>query len=68
MGLKAKKKQKWREKRSQNRKGKERKQIESSKTDYTVSKADHFFNRAHNSLLYPIDRIVSIVMAVDKSK
>lgn len=68
MGLKAKKKQKWREKRSQNRKGKERKQIESAKADYTVSKADHFFNRAHNSLLYLIDRIVSIVMAVDKSK
>ena len=68
MGLKAKKKQKWREKRSQNRKGKERKQIESAKADYTVSKADHFLNRAHDSVLYPIDGIVSIVMAVDKSK
>ena len=56
------------EKRSQNRKEKERKQIESAKADYTVSKADHFFNRAHDSILYPIDGIASIVMAVDKSK
>ena len=47
MRLKAKKNQKWREKRSQTRKGKERKQIESAKADYTVSKADHFFNRTH---------------------
>lgn len=66
MRLKAKKKQARREK-SQNRKGKERKQIE-PKADYSVLKADHFVNGAHDSILYPIDGIISIVMAVDKRK
>lgn len=68
MRLKAKKKQKWREKRSQNRKRKERKQTE-AKTDYSFSRADHFVNRgALDSILYPIDGIIIIVMAVDKRK
>lgn len=68
MRLKAKKtKQKWREKRSQNRKRKERKQTE-AKTDF-FSRADHFVNRgALDSILYPIDGIIIIVMAVDKRK
>lgn len=68
MRLKAKKKQKWREKRSQNRKREERKQTE-AKTDYSFSRADHFVNRgALDSILYPIDGIIIIVMAVDKRK
>ena len=66
--IKSKKKQKWREKRSQNRKRKERKQTE-AKTDYSFSRADHFVNRgALDSILYPIDGIIIIVMAVDKRK
>ena len=67
--IESKKKNKNGEKKErQNRKRKERKQTE-AKADCSFSRADHVVNRgAIDSILYPIDGIISIVMAVDKRK